>query len=74
MEFQLLHYNQTEATAQRGTMNELKHAIEMADIAYSMDYTDDARLTLLERKVDAIIEYLLNKEETNTKLTKELYV
>lgn len=45
-------------------MNELKHAIEMADIAYSMDYTDDARLTLLERKVDAIIEYLLNKEET----------
>ena len=55
-------------------MKELKHDIEMADIVYSMDYTDDARLTLLERKVDAIIEYLLNKEETNTKLTKELYV
>lgn len=44
-------------------MNELKHAIEMADIAYSLDYTDDARLTLLERKVDAIIEYLLNREK-----------
>lgn len=43
-------------------MKKLKHAIEMADTVYSMDYTDDARLTLLERKVNAIIEYLLNSE------------
>ena len=43
-------------------MKELKHDIEMADIVYSMDYEDDARLALLERKVNAIIEYLLNRE------------
>ena len=43
-------------------MDELKHDIEMADRVYSMDYEGDARLTLLERKVDAIIEYLLNRE------------
>lgn len=43
-------------------MKKLKHDIEMADTVYSMDYEDDARLTLLERKVNAIIEYLLNSE------------
>lgn len=43
-------------------MKELKHEIEMADIVYSMNYADDARLTLLESKVNAIIEYLLNSE------------
>jgi hypothetical protein len=41
---------------------ELKHDIEMADIVYSMNYEDDARLSLLESKVNAIIEYLLNTD------------
>ena len=43
-------------------IKELQHDIEMADIVYSMNYADDARLTLLESKVNAIIEYLLNSE------------
>jgi hypothetical protein len=43
-------------------IKELQHDIEMADIVYSMNYADDARLTLLESKVTAIIEYLLNTE------------
>jgi hypothetical protein len=43
-------------------IKELKHDIEMAEIVYSMNYADDARLTLLENKVNAIIEYLLKRE------------
>jgi hypothetical protein len=43
-------------------IKELQHDIEMADIVYSMNYEDDARLTLLESKVNAIIEYLLNRK------------
>ena len=43
----------------------LRREVEAADIAYSMDYEDDARLVRLERKVDAIIEYLLKHTEVS---------
>ena len=55
-------YNYTLAVTKMKKIKELKHDIEMADIVYSMNYADDARLTLLESKVNAIIEYLLNSE------------
>jgi arsenate reductase-like glutaredoxin family protein len=33
--------------------------VEASEVVYAMDYEDDARLTRLERKVDALIKYLL---------------
>ena len=51
-------------------IKELQHDIKMAGIVYSMNYADDARLTLLESKVNAIIEYLLNTESNQTATTE----
>jgi hypothetical protein len=39
-------------------LKKLKAEIELSEIVYAMDYEDDARLVRLERKVDAIIQYL----------------
>lgn len=38
-------------------IKELKHDIEMADIVYSMNYEDDARLSLLESVVSYHFAY-----------------
>ena len=35
--------------------------IDMSEKIYAMDYEDDARLVRLERKVDAILKYLMEK-------------
>jgi hypothetical protein len=43
-------------------LENLKAEIELSEIVYAMDYEDDARLVRLERKIDAIIEYLLETE------------
>ena len=43
-------------------LEKLKAEIELSETVYAMDYEDDARLVLLERKIDAIIEYLLETE------------
>jgi arsenate reductase-like glutaredoxin family protein len=37
----------------------LNAEIEASEVVYAMDYEDDARLSRLERKVDALIKYLL---------------
>ena len=43
-------------------LEKLKAEIDSSEIVYAMDYEDDARLVRLERKIDAIIEYLLETE------------
>jgi len=32
--------------------------VESSEVVYAMDYDDDARISRLERKVDALIKYL----------------
>ena len=40
-------------------LDTLNAEIESSEVVYAMDYEDDARLVRLERKVDALIKYLL---------------
>jgi hypothetical protein len=40
-------------------LRELESALEMADIAYSIDYSDDVFLRRTDEKLDAVIRYLI---------------
>jgi hypothetical protein len=40
-------------------LDTLNAEIESSEVVYAMDYEDDARVSRLERKIDALIKYLL---------------
>ena len=48
-----------QPTATDNKLATLTAEIEASEVVYAMDYEDDARISRLERKVDALIKYLL---------------